>query len=172
MVHNVKLLCLVVPTSWLYDDMSRVDKFYVVQEDIDRHEYPKQLQAHPIKKRWNTRCPKYPMILEKNQVRIGYCQKLLGRVSGTCQCSASSALSAALNVFVIVCISGTYTVCIVCIVCIICIFWIVGINLRCLHCLHFLHCLPRVNCLHDRDCLHCPHCQHCQHCLHFVTILL
>ena len=28
----------------------------------------------------NTRYPKYPMILKKNRVRIGYCQKLSGRV--------------------------------------------------------------------------------------------
>ena len=89
MVHNVEFSCSHISFVWLHGlnslqwwlltcpDLANVVWF---QNNIDWHEYPKQLQAPPAKKRWNTRYPKYPMILEKNRVRIGYCQKLSGRV--------------------------------------------------------------------------------------------
>ena len=89
MVHNVKFSCSHISFVWLHGlnslqwwlltcpDLTKVVWF---KNNIDQHEYPKQLQAHPAKKRWNTRYPKYPMILKKNCVRIGYCQKLSGRV--------------------------------------------------------------------------------------------
>ena len=70
-------------TSWIefLADLTNVVWF---KNNIDRHEYPKQLQAHPAKK-VKYPIPEIPDDSGKNRVRIGYCQKLSGRVSGTRQ---------------------------------------------------------------------------------------
>ena len=91
-----RILYLAVPTYWLYNFMDwmlcSVDWWQVQTWQMLcglKQYWPtwisKRVTGTSGQKRWNTRYPKYPMILKKNRVRIGYCQKLWGRVLGTRQ---------------------------------------------------------------------------------------
>ena len=85
------ILYITVPTSRLYDFRNWIlcsDDWWQVQTwqmlcGLKQY-WPtwmsKRVTGTSGQKRWNTRYPKYPMILKKNRVRIGYCQKISGRV--------------------------------------------------------------------------------------------
>ena len=86
-----RILYLAVPTYWLYKFMDwmlcGVDWWQVQTWQMLcglKQYWPtwmsKRVTGTSGQKRWNTRYPKYPMILKKNRVRIGYCQKISGRV--------------------------------------------------------------------------------------------